>query len=405
MSSNAALRCLVLAGSVAALACGHKASPFPPPLEIPARVTDLTAQQRGASVILRFSYPQMTVAGELLAELDRIEVWAVRKPVNPPLDETDEAEESESSASEEGEPAGESDEPSSESDDAEEAADLAEEDDGDSDEPELSLEEQTAIDQLEFDASAQLLQSADTEEIERALDGSYVVLSVEFSEISHEEWSHTFAVRSVAPVEEFSAYSNLATLVQRIPPAEPTDFQLTGEARGIRLAWSLPEPAEALRVYRRSSQSRVYGDAITTLDEEAEEHLDTTAEFGERYIYAVTAVGQTHPLVESFFGGEREIDYADRFAPAPPTNLIALAEEGRVRLLWDASTDDDVRGYIIFRREPGADFRRLTEEPIVSLEYSDRAVLSGTTYDYRIAAIDAVGNQGEQGSSVIAQVP
>jgi fibronectin type 3 domain-containing protein len=142
---------------------------------------------------------------------------------------------------------------------------------------------------------------------------------------------------------------------------------------------------------------RLAGDAV--------EYLDRSAEFGERYIYAVTALGNENPVVESFFGGEREIDYADRFAPSPPTKLIALAETGRVRLLWDPSPQDDVVGYVVFRRQAGADFRRLTDEPIATVEYSDRSVESGGTYDYRVAAVDRVGNQSEPGNSVIARVP
>jgi hypothetical protein len=76
-----------------------------------------------------------------------------------------------------------------------------------------------------------------------------------------------------------------------------------------------------------------------------------------------------------------------------------------VRLLWNASVEDDVVGYVVFRRQAGAEFRRLTDQPILDVEYSDRTVETGTTYDYRIAAVDRAGNQSEPGSSVVARVP
>ncbi len=399
-----ALPMMIVATGTGVIGCGHKAPPTPPPLKNPAPILDLAVQQRGQAAILSFTYPQTTASGELLGDLESMEFWGAKKPVAPPADPDDEAEleaESQESATES---AAEEAEPEPSADEEPEAVEVPA-----TGVVEIRLEDETASDPLEFTATAQLLETLDAEAIERAVEGLKVIFSLDLGEASHEQWSHTFAVKTFASAKLPSGYSNLITLVQRLPPSEPTDFQASAEAGGIRLSWSHPESGEeapeAFRLYRRLAQSRIYSEPLVQLGSESFEFIDVTATFGERYIYAVTAVGHENPLVESFFGGEREIDYADRFAPLPPTNLIALAEVGRVRLLWDASTEDDVVGYIVFRSQPGAEFRRWSDEPVVALEYSDRSVESGTTYEYRVAAVDRVGNQGEQSASVIARVP
>ena len=119
----------------------------------------------------------------------------------------------------------------------------------------------------------------------------------------------------------------------------------------------------------------------------------------------MTAVTRYSPVVESALAGEIEVDYRDRFAPPAPGNLLAFAEAGRVRLLWDASQAPDLAGYIVFRRSAGNDFKRLGIEPILDLEYNDRDVAAATEYEYRVAAVDRVGNQGDPTPIVKARTP
>ncbi len=393
------------ASGAGVLGCGNKAPPFPPPLENPAPTTDLSIQQRGQTAVLSFTYPQTTVSGGLLDPLERVEVYRTQKDVSVFVGGEEASEEPfEAVSSPIAGPESSADE-DEEGDGAEpEAVEAAE-----PKVPELPLEVLAAADPAEFVATAQLVDTFNAAAIEQATDGDKLTFRVELDEAGHEETAHTFAIKTYASERLVSAFSNLVTLVQRVPPPPPTDFQLTGEASGIKLTWAAVEDSEnqpiAIRIYRRPAQSRLYGPPLTRLAGSSTEYLDSSAAFGERYIYGVTALGHEAPIVESFFGGEREIDFADRFAPAPPTKLIALAEAGRVRLLWDASTEDDVVGYVVFRRQAGLDFRKLTDKPILDTEYSDRTVETRTTYDYRVAAVDRVGNQSEPGTSVIARVP
>ncbi|MCH7664310.1 MAG: hypothetical protein IH936_00055 [Acidobacteria bacterium] len=426
MSSNRGLQSiglLLFLGTIAALGagalgCGHKAPPFPPPLENPARTADLSIQQRGQAAVLSFTYPQTTIAGGLLEQLERVEVYRTKKSVaavvggEAPDEGTEATEPDEGTEATEPDEGAEATEPDEGAEDAEpdEGAEATEPSEGpESALPAQPLEVLAAADPAEFVATAQLVDSFDDAAIEQATHGGKLTFRIALDQAGHEETAHTFAVKTYASEKLVSSFSNLVTLVQRVPPPPPTDFQLTAEADGIKLAWATVEDPEnapiAIGIYRRPTQSRLYGQPLARLEGSAGEYLDRSAVFGERYIYAVTALGHETPIVESFFGGEREIDYADRFAPAPPTQLIALAEAGRVRLLWNASMEEDVVGYVVFRRQARGNFRQLTDQPILDVEYSDRTVETATTYDYRIAAVDRAGNQSEQGASVIARVP
>ncbi len=82
---------LLLLGAV--LACGRKADPRPPPLKHPARTLDLAIQQRGAELILSFTYPRATAGGLALEELEAVEFWELVQPLPAPAEEEEGAEE------------------------------------------------------------------------------------------------------------------------------------------------------------------------------------------------------------------------------------------------------------------------------------------------------------------------
>ena len=79
----------------------------------------------------------------------------------------------------------------------------------------------------------------------------------------------------------------------------------------------------------------------------------------------------------------------DTFPPAAPTGLAAVSGSGVINLIWDASTDTDLGGYLILRGEaPGDTMQPLTPQPIRETRYADRSVKPGTTYVYAVVAVD-----------------
>ncbi len=218
-----------------------------------------------------------------------------------------------------------------------------------------------------------------------------------------------YAVRTVGPTGEESAFSNQVVIAPQTPPAPPAPIRVVPQDDGVLVEWTAPAttagapgtpgttagaaaPAPAgYHVYRRSAQSRAYGPPLHVAGPAATSFLDSSARFGESYIYAVTAVARRMPTIESAIQSEHEVRYQDRFPPPPPRDLVALPGDGRVRLVW-RSSEGDAAGYLVYRRVAG-EFVRLTAEPIQELEFSDRDTTGGAMRLYRVTAIDAAGNE------------
>lgn len=216
---------------------------------------------------------------------------------------------------------------------------------------------------------------------------------------------HFFAVRTIAKGGDKSDFSNQAAISPTLnPPPPPTGVTLTPKEGGIEISWTAgSESILGHLIYRRDAQSRGYGPFLHGVrKEEGNSWLDTTARYGQRYVYTVSAAASLDPRIESALGGEHEIDYEDRFAPQPPQHLLALAEAGRVRLVWEPSASTDTVGYVVYRADPHQDFHRVTAQPVAGREFIDAGLVAGLKYRYRVAAIDGVGNLGQPGEEVEA---
>ena len=90
----------------------------------------------------------------------------------------------------------------------------------------------------------------------------------------------------------------------------------------------------------------------------------------------------------------------DTTAPSVPNGLSATAVgASQVDLAWTASTDAvGVQGYKIYRN--GTYLSSIG--PVGSASFSDTGLTSGTTYIYRVTAIDAAGNESAQSGTATA---
>ena len=80
--------------------------------------------------------------------------------------------------------------------------------------------------------------------------------------------------------------------------------------------------------------------------------------------------------------------------------MEVLPESGQIRLLWDASEVSDVAGYIVYRQDPGLEYRRVSDDLVARQEYLDRGLAAGLTYLYQVTAIDTAGNESERSEEV-----
>ncbi len=261
----------------------------------------------------------------------------------------------------------------------------------------------------DFNKDAELVLSVEGDDIGGVLVGDQIVLRVPLPPRPAEgpELGYLFGAKVYALNGKPSDVSNtVALLPEDVPPA-PRDVTVEAQADGVLLQWAADEePEGGFRIYRRDAQSRAYGTALAVLPGPYYTYFDRQAIYGARYIYGITAVATTNPLLESDISSEHEVDYQDRFGPAVPGGLVAFPEAGRVRLLWTPVANPDLAGYEIRRRASLEDDPQvLSEELVTNSQYLDEAVTSGQVWLYSVVAVDLLGNRSEVSAETQARVP
>lgn len=344
--------CLFLLASLLVTAgCGNQGDPAPPLRSVPAATSDLKVRQQGNRLLLDFTFPQTTPAGMALGGITSVEVWEAVQP-----------------APREGRP--------------------------------------QPLDARIFQAAATQKLALGQQDVGPATFGNRILIPLPLPEPSPAApQARYYAVRTTGPTGDRSDFSNQAAIVPGTPPAAPERLSVTARPDGVLVEWSGTEGAAAYNVYRRGADERSLGQPIHSAGPQERSWLDNTARMGQSYIYGVTAVVGQYPLVESTVASEQEVRYQDRFPPPPPLELVALAEGGRVRLVWRATEAEDLAGYHVYRRGAEGDFERVTAQPLQETEFVDPGVSPGQTYSYRVTAVDQLGNESGPGAEVRASVP
>jgi hypothetical protein len=101
----------------------------------------------------------------------------------------------------------------------------------------------------------------------------------------------------------------------------------------------------------------------------------------------------------------------DIFAPSTPSGLEAApggtgAADRSIDLSWTPDTDANLAGYIVYRQEIDSNgaaagtAARLNPTPVVGPAYRDQTARAGHRYAYRVAAVDATGNESAPSDAV-----
>ena len=195
-------------------------------------------------------------------------------------------------------------------------------------------------------------------------------------------------------------------------PVAPSNLTATLGAGSdtVELAWTdnatATIPAEGFYV-ERSTNGGPFA-RIATVATPTTTYTDTTVVAGDKYDYRV----QAYNLVgTSAFSNTASI----LLAPPAPTNLTAILTgfspatpvAPQVNLTW-SETSNNLTGYVVQRSEnDGATWGApISIGPILS-SYTDTTLVPGTTYVYRVAAVNGPGtpNGGTSPFTVSAAVP
>jgi hypothetical protein len=344
VSRSAALLCVLLAA--ATCACGKKGPPLPPLVRLPVAPGDFVAARRGTTSEVRFVVPGTNTDGSKPADLVRVDVYAMSSAdsvtdeevvrrgrrigmleIKPPLDP-----------------------------------------DEDPDAPRPETEKEKGL--LDQGAPAQVNESIPDADGE----GIRYYVSVGINKRGRR-----------GPVSRRSAVP-LGPAPAALPPP-----QITYDEKSVTIAWpgvTADPPGAAVEVYDATTGRRLTDKPVA----ESSFADQRTMEWGVERCYAIGRLAELDRLpVESEPSAKTCVTLMDTFAPAAPTGLTAVAAEGSVNLIWNASAEKDLAGYLVLRGIGGEKQKAITANPIQETTFRD-VVPSGTRATYAIQAVDKAGN-------------
>ena len=181
-------------------------------------------------------------------------------------------------------------------------------------------------------------------------------------------------------------------------PAKPTGLSATASHDQVTLTWDDPQDDSIagyviLRRVRGSDAEGVFADLAPDTGTAATTYTDDSVKANTSYTYRIKAINEYEVSERSRWF---HIDTLAVPVPAKPTGLSATASHDQVTLTWDDPNDDSITGYVILRRvrenDVGGVFADLAPDTgTAATTYTDDAVVAGTTYTYRVKAINEYG--------------
>jgi fibronectin type 3 domain-containing protein len=186
------------------------------------------------------------------------------------------------------------------------------------------------------------------------------------------------------------AYSpRTSATVDKVRPLTPTGTSVSYDkaTAKAKLAWSKNKEMDlaGYRVYRRPKGSADWTRLATTTTSYTDATLPVT---GAAYYYEIRAYDKAGN--ESTGTADQAVTTVDRTAPPAPTGLSIAREPEDLRVRWSA-----VEGAASYRvyRATSADGTYTGIGATAQVSYVDASAAEGTTYYYRVTALDAAGNE------------
>ena len=233
----------------------------------------------------------------------------------------------------------------------------------------------------------------------------------------------TYAVSVLNSYGKSAGLSNQVQVPSAPTLSAPANLSAHLSAKGVELTWSAVRPSKELpgikyeyRIYRRdvtANRDLVAGE-IQLSGDSSPYFLDTRFEWEKTYEYRVTVVTMVDrpegpEQVEGDDSAPVHVVTHDVFPPAAPTGLQAVfsgpGQKPFVDLIWAASSESDLAGYNVYRRESTGEPAKINTELVKTPAYRDTDVVPGHEYFYSISAVDARGNESQRSEEAGEKVP
>ncbi len=231
--------------------------------------------------------------------------------------------------------------------------------------------------------------------------------------------------------------SNGAMTLAGSSPQPVADLRLEVRKQGVAATWTPDQTHSAIRLRRtlltppRPGAEKQKGplapppepieqNLLVENGSEFGRALDTTVQFGETYEYRAqrvirVSVDNRTLELDGELSAPVRVDVLDIFPPAVPAGLAAVAtmpapgaaaERPSIDLSWQPDTEADLAGYIVYRREDGGEWQRISPPaPVVGPAFHDAQVEPGHTYIYAVSAIDQKGHESAKSAEAKEMVP
>jgi fibronectin type 3 domain-containing protein len=206
---------------------------------------------------------------------------------------------------------------------------------------------------------------------------------------------------AASSMSEFFTTSSSSNL-----PSNPSNLAANSGIASITLTWNAPlsnggSPITGYSIYRGTAPN---SESLLTKIANQTTYTDTSLPAGSTYYYQVTALNSNGESPPS-----NEASATTKSPPSPPLNLTATNGIGLVSLHWsppNTSGGAPIGGYKLYRgTSSGPETAIVTLG--VQLAYNDSSISGGTTYYYKITAINLAGesNFSNEASSTPASLP
>jgi hypothetical protein len=205
-------------------------------------------------------------------------------------------------------------------------------------------------------------------------------------------------MRALGAKGKSAGWSNMQEVTVAPPLPQPMGLEAKDGPDSVELTWQ--GAAGEFRVYRRTPDIPDYT-LLGTATKPS--YTDSTIDYGKIYQYQVQAIQKTgsnpDQYAESELSDPIPFKPYDKFPPAVPTALSAIAGTRTIELVWERSAERDFASYRVYRNG------QKVADNLTAPAYSDKDVQPGITYRYEVTALDSTGNESAKSAAAEATIP
>lgn len=343
----------ILTIGLVSASCGKVGAPVPPS-RLTERTSDLTAIQRGASILLLWPSPALVQDESSRFYISRVDIYRLKE----------------------------------------------------------RRDQEAILDPDDYEETAQVIGFMDRATIE---DQTKTLGHLQFTDAvnltNSKELGNTrlrYGVRYVNKRGQGAAFSNTVAL-EPVPgiATPPTKLDVRDAQDAITIFWSPPAanvdgvtPASVVgyNVYRRPAKRDLGGELLNSEPVIGTSFTDSRFQYLADYVYYVRALSQgANGLIESTDSELLPFRPVDKFPPSAPDPVSVASANGTISLFWPSSPERDVSGYNVYRADspdaPDPNWIKLNDQPMTTVTFRDDRVVIDHTYFYRLTAVDRFNNE------------